>query len=188
VVGADGRGERRLTNGAHEETEAHWLDDERVLAQQLLQPPRPGSSRRLVVMPAGGGSPRTVLEGIDYGLPAVSPDGRRVALASVVRPKYERLQLYSARLGGRAKRIASDIVTVHPTWSPDSRWIAFPVADRIDAVRPDGSGRRTLVRIPGREIREVTWSPDGGRIAFVAVGPRRVPQAPALPPIPSDSP
>jgi Tol biopolymer transport system component len=45
--------------------------------------------------------------------------------------------------GTRRRRLTSDGVA--PRWSPDGRWIAFQAGARIDVMRPDGSGRRTLV-------------------------------------------
>jgi Ca2+-binding RTX toxin-like protein len=54
----------------------------------------------------------------------------------------------------------------HPAWSPSGSVIAYEAysngAERIFTVRPDGTGRRTLV--PGSYP---TFSPDGTHIAFV---------------------
>ena len=176
VVGADGSGERRLTRDESEDTEPHWVDDDRVLFQQLILPPRPGDSRQLVVVDADGGRPRVAVAGLDYSYPAASPDGRHVAVTGTLDvPSSPRLNLHVARLGGRAKRIAPDLVLARPTWSPDGKQIAYATGSRVVAVRRDGSGRRVLVELAGREIREVAWSPDGRRIAFTTGTPMTPP-------------
>ncbi len=171
VIGADGSGERRLTHDLDEESEPHWLDDDRLLFQQLV-PPQPGDSRPLSVIDADGGKPRVAVEGLYYSYPAVSPDGRRVAVAGTLDvPGAPRLNLHVARLGGKPQKIAPDLVLDRPTWSPDGKQIAFASGSRVIAVRRDGSGRRVLVELAGRMIREVAWSPDGRRIAFTTGTP-----------------
>ena len=180
VVGADGRGERRLTRDEHEEGEPHWLDGERVLFQQRVYPPGPGPSRRVQVAGADGGSSRTVVRDLFYWIPSVSPDRRWVAAAAVYRDQGSRLRLYVARVGGRLKQVVPGMVVERPTWSPDGREVAFASGSRVFAVRRDGSGLRLLVELAGRLIRDIAWSPDGKRIAFTSGTP--APPEPTRPP------
>jgi Tol biopolymer transport system component len=187
VVGPDGRGERRVTRDPQEhgrppardeETDPLWLDDRRLFYVRLANPPDPAASRSLDVIPARGGRPRTVTR-LNYALPAVSPDGRRVALAGST-AEAPRLRLYLLDLeSGRLRTLVEENVVPAPSWSPDARLIAFALGDRVEAIRPDGGGRRTVVRLPGKEIREVAWSPDGRRIAFTTAPTRRVPTPPS---------
>ena len=171
VIGADGRDERRLTRGLHEEGEPHWLDDERVLFQQRVAPAGPGPSRRVLVTAPDGGTPRIVTAGLYYWIPSVSPDGRWVAAAAVSGDQNSRLRLYVARVGGRLKQVVPGMVVERPTWSPDGREVAFASGSRVFAVRRDGRGLQLLVELSGREIRDIAWSPDGKRIAFTSVTP-----------------
>jgi Tol biopolymer transport system component len=54
-----------------------------------------------------------------------------------------------------------------PSWSPDGRHIVLVHSQGIDFIGVDGSGLRTLVRIPrGESGGPVSWSPDGRTIAY----------------------
>ena len=69
--------------------------------------------------------------------------------------------------------------SAEPTWSPDSRMIAFtgqydicvddPAVNSSDiwVMNADGSGKRDLTSADKTVDRQPTWSPDGGAIAFV---------------------
>ena len=69
--------------------------------------------------------------------------------------------------------------SLEPTWSPDSRMIAFtghydicvndPAVNSSDiwVMNADGSGKRDLTSADRTVDRQPSWSPDGGSIAFV---------------------
>ena len=73
--------------------------------------------------------------------------------------------------GTDLRRVPTDSYGI-PVWSPDGSWLAFAVDNGqgqvvIDAVRPDGSGRRTLVSgVSDISLSTtISWS-RAGRIAF----------------------
>lgn len=59
--------------------------------------------------------------------------------------------------------------TGSPSWSPDCDRIAFHEQSAIWSARPDGSGRRRILRSPAdaTNVDDIAWSPDGSRIAYV---------------------
>ena len=56
-----------------------------------------------------------------------------------------------------------------PSWSPDCARIAFHEQSAVWSARPDGSGKRRILRPPSGpgSVDDVAWSPDGSRIAYV---------------------
>ena len=117
-------------------------------------------------------------EGGPIGEFAIAPDGDGYILR-YRQDKESRLVSYSARSGiVRALPQPANEHWASPVFSPDGKWIAVAVCDvdeqrlvnhttaRIDIMRPDGSGRRTVVPADGRVTGPFTFSPDGGRILF----------------------
>jgi dipeptidyl aminopeptidase/acylaminoacyl peptidase len=115
----------------------------------------------------------------------VSPDATRVAYTVENNDGSGRPygQLWVMTLGdGRTTRFGGEKEpSGNPTWSPDSQWIAYRgrVGDKAGLViaHPDGSGARFLAEMSGTNSplpttgREIAWSPDGRRIAYVSSVP-----------------
>lgn len=99
--------------------------------------------------------------------PAFSPDGSLIAYYHW----NEGIHVANAD-GTNARKILGEGNAKYLAWSNDGKWIAFssqPIGDRtvlvtVDAVRVDGSGRRTIV-IGGTQP---SWSPDDKQIVFSA--------------------
>jgi TolB protein len=177
LIGADGRGMRRLTNAANvEDVDPAWRPDGRQIAFAR----RDASGWRLNLMSADGRRLRAITSTFsDVRTPAWSPDGRRLAFAS--------LPLHPPTTGSRSEQIAvidADgsglrVLTrnttfkggaAHPAWSPDGRMILFSartsLAERartdVWSIRPTGSGLRRVIV----DASDPSWSPDGHSIAF----------------------
>ncbi len=146
VVRPDGRGLRRLFNGAASEVD--WSPDGRRIAFV--------GANGIYVIRTDVRRPRRILRGRQFSLPAWAPDGHRLAVVKDERDLTT--AIYVVRLDGRGLRrllppslarsdpkwstIAAS--ETEPTWSPDGRQIAFESGNgRIVAVRiADGSRRQ----------------------------------------------
>jgi dipeptidyl aminopeptidase/acylaminoacyl peptidase len=108
--------------------------------------------------------------------PRVSPDGGRVAYvltrAEMSRSVYvPELRVIGA--GGEDDLLLATAATA-PRWSPDGKWIAF-LSDREgrNAIYriAAGGGEAEKLSAETSAIRDLQWSPDGTRIAYVAREP-----------------
>jgi dipeptidyl aminopeptidase/acylaminoacyl peptidase len=111
------------------------------------------------------------------GDPKASPDGR---FAVFTRRAWDEAanknstSLWLAALDGSSVRrltTARLFADSSPTWSPDSRWVAFVStrggSSQIWAIALDGGEAIQVATLPV-DADNLEWSPDGGRIAFSA--------------------
>jgi Tol biopolymer transport system component len=131
------------------------------------------------VVEADGSDARSVLRRTAPTSKAWAPDGRRLAVsASPARGGGPSGVFVVPIDGGKPDRVAGK--AGHVAWSPDGRLLAFGADDRLELIRPDGGGRRTLLRLEGKTIVYIAWAPSSRRIAFTA--------APVLPSEPGPPP
>ncbi len=108
-------------------------------------------------MNADGTGAKQILERASS--PALSPDGNQIAYY------HWNDGIYVANAdGSNTKKIVGETNAKSIAWSYDGKWIAFAsqTTKNIDAVLPDGTGRRTIVT--GGDMP--TWSPDESQIAL----------------------
>jgi Tol biopolymer transport system component len=123
VVDAQGGEPMRLTNGSGEESKPAWFPDGRSIAYASIR----GGKSSVWKVGRLGGSPSLLVE--DADMPAISPDGTRIAFA---RPGPRGLlRIWTAplnRLAG-AKRLTGDDGGLwdhtDPAWSPDGSRICY---------------------------------------------------------------
>jgi dipeptidyl aminopeptidase/acylaminoacyl peptidase len=119
------------------------------------------------------------------GSVAISPDGRHIAYSVAIRDRpgrpYGQLWIIevasqkSARIGGENDRGGA------PLWSPDGKSLAFQGSQGeqhgLFVAHPDGSEVTFLAAMKGTNSplpgagNDVTWSPDGKRLAFISSTP-----------------
>ena len=85
-----------------------------------------------------------------------SPDGKRIATAAG--------PLFVKRLGRRLRKLTRGWA-FSPSWSPDSRLIAYSTPERVFVVSTDGRKRRLLAASRGSRDRP-SWSPDGQKLVL----------------------
>ena len=106
-----------------------------------------------------------VVEG--FVAPAWSPDGTRLAFATISISGRDRGEIFVLNTDGSGlRRLTRDNNANNPAWSPDGAHIAFNSVN----------GNIMVMAVDGRDIRQLTdgdffdanpaWSPDGTRIAF----------------------
>ena len=144
VVGADGTGERRLTDDRIGEFRLAWTGVERLVFSTCWNEDEPRTCGLESLKPDGSERQRLVAAPAEaamiYGA-AVAPDGSRIAFAT-------------PRAGERW--LAHD----------DRRFWWWENLD-VYTVASDGSGKRRLTNDPGND-RWPVWSPDGSKILFAS--------------------
>lgn len=142
--------------------------------------------RRLVIVDPAGGKRRELLDlgesAASIQRPSWSPDGRRIALFRV-EPQAEGPALFTldavAVDSGQSASLAAELnYAAEPSWSPDSKWLAFVDPFRsLQRVDASSGAVETLVKagslwtLKGRQfatVRAARWSLDGKKIAFLS--------------------
>src|SRR5262249_19286495 len=96
-----------------------------------------------------------------------SPDARRLAVVGDVN---EPGSLTVMDVDGTHPVRLSDRACDYPSWSPDSRYVAFvQLFTDVYASRADGTNRRRVTHEPAESrVDRAAWSPDGKRILYQA--------------------
>ena len=111
--------------------------------------------------------------------PRISPDGRYVAYM-VSETNWDEnafeteIWIYSATTGERYQSTSGKKSSAAPSWSPDSKLLAF-LSDRDGKTQPDTisptGGEAAALTKDEAGIAAYDWFPDGKRIAFTSTGP-----------------
>lgn len=127
----------------------------RGAAAQLWVRGPEGAERQLTEEPGGA------------GMPAISPDGSRVAY-SAVREGRRLLRVRALDEDTLSRTLADDHAAEHPAWSPDGTRLAFTTGRGRPGVWvvPAGGGYPNLV---STRYARPAWSPDGARLLLSAL-------------------
>jgi Tol biopolymer transport system component len=171
VMQADGSGVRRLTTGPANENEASWHPDGRSVIFSSDRDSR-GDLYRLWL--ADGRVDRLTRHFVGRAImPAVSPDGTRVAFAAQTL-KAGQFWLYQVHVldlaTGRSSAVDSAGGSCWPAWAPDSGSLACVLLDRepsaLERVPLAGGSRQPLVAHKTLWSYYPDFSVDGRWIAF----------------------
>lgn len=105
----------------------------------------------------------------NFFFPALSPDGRQVAVETMENANLD-IWVYDLERGARTRLTSHNATDIIPVWSPDSRSIAFSSyrhgnIDIFIAPADGSAGEKAIVSGPSNE-RVSDWSADGRRIVY----------------------
>jgi serine/threonine-protein kinase len=110
----------------------------------------------------------------EFGLPAISPDGKRLALAML---SGQRNQVWIKQLDrGTLTRLTADGgLNFAPQWRPGGEEVAYVATEggwHVSVRRPDGTGTVTRVALPtATVVGGPNWTPDGKWLVIRISGP-----------------
>jgi Tol biopolymer transport system component len=110
---------------------------------------------------------RGFMHDVIEGMPAISPDGSKLAYRSAFRGH---IWIYDFQTGKERLLTSDHKYAYDPDWSFDGEWIAYHAVTengyKIWMIRPDGTEARRITQ--GRDEIELTpaWSPDGAYVAY----------------------
>jgi TolB protein len=186
VVNADGLGLTRLTDYPDADVSPSWSADGRQI--YFLSYNRDGGKTwDLYVMDADGSDVHLVADSLSRTF-AVSPDGKRIALAATTPMEFpQNADLFVMNADGsertRLVDLPCDEYYTHceqlqaVDWSPDGQRIVYAAYFaghgsedcNIGVVNADGTGQRILTS-SGGNLADPAWGPDGQRIVFSSHG------------------
>ena len=179
VMTATGGHPTRLTNNFIADVEPSWFPSDARIAFRRGVGANPQTQADIYALalddnanPVGTEVQLTTNPANDI-MPAVSPDGKRIAFASDRDGDYEIYVMKAAPEGPKNKPIRltnNAAIDQDPDWSPDGKRIAFD-SDRdgdaeIFVMNADGTKQKNLTQNSAVTDIDPTWSPDGKRIAF----------------------
>jgi len=103
-----------------------------------------------------------------YLYPRLSPDGRRLAIASAEGATQD-LWVYHWQHGAMTRLTFGNGYPTNPVWTPDGRYIIFQATGGMFWTPADGSGKpRPLTHSENLQM-PYSWTADGRRLAFMEV-------------------
>jgi TolB protein len=185
LIGADGRGLKRLTSVPGDDSHPHWSNDGKQIffnsARATPDLSADWSKQWIDIysMTADGGDVRKLTDCRSVcTYPVPSPDGRMIAYRYVIAtpgltweldPGARNSEVFVSGVDGANPVNVSNSGAYDgwPMWSPDSRWVAFasnrdhvPSVGQIYRVRPDGTALERLTNGPLSHVQP-SFSRDG---------------------------
>ena len=166
VVNTSGGGQRNLTRGSSSDYPPAWSPDGKSIA--FIRGPHPSvnsfveesfTAKNIYVMNADGGPLRLLTTQatiqVDAEHPTLSlawrPDGKEIAYVAGATDAFYQREIWIVNVVGHERRLLPRRGN-HPTWSPDSKRVAFvsvppvPFNTEIYVMNADGGGQTRLTQ------------------------------------------
>jgi eukaryotic-like serine/threonine-protein kinase len=139
--------------------------------------PQMGNYRMLARVPLTGGTPREVLESVEWA--DWSPDGQSLAVVRKVANRAKRLEYPIGRV--LLEKTASPCLE-RPRVSPDGTLVAFVECEKptLSIVVASGPGQKRTLWTGAEWVSGLAWSPRGDEVWFSTETSFRMPQARAV--------
>lgn len=164
----DGGPAQRITTSAGAEREISWSPD----SKRLLYITERGLDHLLAEYDVAARKETLLTRSGVASAIAYAPDGKQAVYVS------GKNELHLVTLGSAGGdrllftgAIATDEGGTTPVWSPDGKWIAFPVTDsrsftNISVVAAAGGDARPVSFLGNGQVGRISWSPDGSFLLF----------------------
>jgi Tol biopolymer transport system component len=174
-----------IIEGAGVHTATEWLPDGRLLCSRSCAH-RAGGGSDLWIVDHGSGAPQLLIE--DAAMPAVSPDGRKIAFVSARGSSRTALWMFDSDRK-TAEKLTGGHGELAPVFSPDGKWLIYEAT-------LDGHPRLRRIPIAGGDSEQMTdyyaarpaISPDGHWLAFYYVDDSKTGIKIAIAPYDADNP
>jgi TolB protein len=194
VMDIDGSNQTKIASDIPESGFCHWLgwspDGEKILFQ-TSELSNDTVNIDIWTMNVDGSDMKRVTDYLGDDInPKWSPDGKKIAYRSgnIIYEEHPwigewvggRFDIWVVNSDGTERRELTESVGFdnrHFDWSPDGEKLAYvfhshaqPSQDKSEiwVMNADGSGKELLLSMPpANDVREIKWSSDGSKIAFV---------------------
>jgi dipeptidyl aminopeptidase/acylaminoacyl peptidase len=143
-----------------------WSPDGRSIAYISMQ----SGNSEIWIVPASGGNPRRLTSTfVLKKQPRWSPDGKSIAFVEVPDSGSADVSLVDIEDGATTNLTENINDSRNPVWAPDSKRIAYveKTAGRTRLVVLDLESRQARPLVDAA-VSQLTWSPDGNSLAYVA--------------------
>jgi eukaryotic-like serine/threonine-protein kinase len=148
-------------------TGAFWVSNTGLLVY------RSGSSEktRMQWISRAGSALDTIDKDGVYGVPRISPDGRRVAIRNRTDSGNTDVWIYEFSSARMTRQTFDPGAETFPVWSPDGRQLAFSCGG-ICRGNADGTGPAERLAPEGLTKRLLDWSSDGSYLLYTETHPQ----------------
>ncbi len=172
VAAKDGGPAQRISNSVAAERDVSWSPDSR----RLLYVTERGLDHVIAEFDVASGRETVLTKGGIASVPVYAPDGKSFAyvvgdrelhIATLPRPGVAA----NDRVAFTGAVATNERYGPRPTWSPDSRYVAFPVTDarsftNVHVVAAAGGVARPISFLGNGQTGAIAWSPDGKYVLF----------------------